>query len=71
MLITTFINICKDAFFMLLFTLNSIFNAFFSMNIFWDGSSYIISVGEILFAFISFSIIFGFILSAIVDHLRG
>ena len=71
MLISTFIDICKDMFFMILNVFNNILNALFSMNVFWDGSTYIISVGEILFALVFFSIIFGFLISSIIDHLRG
>lgn len=71
MLINTFVNICKDWFFLILHTLNMAINSLFSMVIFWDGSSYQISIGQIGLALIAFNIIFGFIFSAIKSHLGG
>ena len=71
MLISTFIGICKDFFMLILSCISMAINSLFQMNLFWDGSTYIISVGHILLAVIVFSIIFGFILSAIKSHFGG
>ena len=71
MVISTFIGICKDFFMLLLYTISMSINSLFQMNLFWDGSTYIITVGHICLALIVFSIIFGFILNAIKQHLGG
>lgn len=71
MLISTFIGICKDFFMLILHCISISINSLFQMNIFFDGSSYIISVGHIAFAFIIFSIVFGFIIGAIKSHFGG
>ncbi len=71
MLISTFIGICKDFFMLILSVISVSINSLFQMNLFWDGSTYIISVGHICLALIIFSIIFGFILNAIKQHFGG
>ncbi len=71
MLINTFVNICKDWFFLILHALNMAINSLFSMVIFWDGSSYQISIGQIGLALIAFNIVFGFIFASIKSHLGG
>lgn len=71
MIISTFINFCKDFFMLMFFSLSSAINSLFQMNVFWDGNTYIITVGHIFFAIIVFSIVFGFILGAIKQHLGG
>lgn len=71
MLLSTFVNFCKDIFLLILSCISVAINSLFSMPLFWDGSSYIISVGQLLLALIVFNIIFGFIFSVIKGHFGG
>lgn len=71
MVISTFINFCKDFFMLIFFSLSSATNSLFQMNIFFDGENYIISAGHIFFAILVFSIVFSFIFSAIKQHFGG
>lgn len=58
-----FVNMCKDFFMLILSAISVGIGSLFSMPLF--GA---ISVGQILLAFICFSIIFGFILGIIKDR---
>ena len=71
MLLSTFINFCKDMFLLILSCISMAINSLFSMPLFWDGSTYVISVGQILLAIIIFNIIFMFIFSVIKGHFGG
>lgn len=71
MLIETFVNMLKDYVMIILSVISTMINTLFNMPIFWDGTTYIISVGHILFACITFSIIFGFIFSTIGSKFGG
>ena len=46
-------------------------NSLFSMPLFFDGSNYVISVGQVLLALIVFNIIFGFIFVVIKNFIGG
>lgn len=71
MLISTFVSMLKDYVMLLLSVVSSLINTLFNMPIFWDGTSYVISVGHIVFAFISFSVLFGFIFGVISSKFGG
>ena len=71
MLISTFVNMLKDFVMLFLSVISTFINTLFAMPVFWDGSTYIISVGHIVFALIAFIIIFGFIYSSISEKLGG
>lgn len=71
MLIGTFINICKDFTMSLLSVVSTFINTLFAMPVFWDGTTYVISVGHIVVALISFSVIFGFIYGVISEKIGG
>ena len=71
MLISTFVNMLKDYVMILLSVISTMINTLFTMPVFFDGSTYIISVGHIVFACISFSLIFGFIFSVIGSKFGG
>lgn len=62
MLLSDFVNMCKDFLVLILYSVNSIISTFFSMPLFLG-----ISVGHILLAFIVFSLLFGFVLNLIRD----
>lgn len=57
-----FVNMCKDFFMLILSAISGSIGSFFSMPLF--GA---ISVGQILLAFICFTIIFGFIFGIITS----
>jgi len=71
MLISTFISICKDFFMLILSCISMAIGSLFSMPLFFDGSSYVISVGQILLALLLFNVIFGFIFSSLISHFKG
>lgn len=71
MLISTFVNMLKDIVMLILSVLSTMINTLFAMPVFFDGSTYVISVGHIVFALIAFMIIFGFIYSSISEKIGG
>lgn len=71
MVISTFINFCKDFFMLMLSCLSGAINSLFQMNVFWDGENYLITLGHIFFAILVFSIVFGFLFGAIKEHFGG
>lgn len=71
MLIGTFIDICKDFTMLLLSVVSTFINTLFAMPVFWNGTTYVISVGHIVFALIAFSVIFGFIYGVIAEKIGG
>ena len=71
MLISTFVNMLKDYVMLILSVISSLINTLFTMPVFWDGTTYIITVGHIVFALIAFTVIFGFIYSVIASKIGG
>lgn len=71
MLINTFVNMLKDYVMLLLSVVSTLINTLFAMPVFWDGTTYVISVGHILFALIAFIVIFGFIFGVISSKFGG
>ena len=62
MVLSDFINMCKDFLVLILYAVNRIISSLFSMPLFVG-----ISVGHCLLAFMVFGILFGFIFGLIQD----
>ena len=71
MVLSTFVDMCKDFFMLIMSCISMAINSLFSMPLFFDGSNYVISVGQVLLALIVFNIIFGFIFVVIKNFIGG
>ena len=66
-----FISFLKDILILILYPISLVIGSLFSMPLFFDGTSYVITMGHLLVFIIAFTTIFGFIYSVLISKIGG